>query len=109
MKSSPKLRLDSLWWISVPYLIALPSLFALLIVFTGATGWELGHFLGVFILLGIPLACISGGWTIAITYRVLVSHSVDADRRTMTMLCLAALVTLAWGSYAVSGWVAGGT
>src|SRR5260370_12540927 len=102
MKSSPKLRLDSLWWISVPYLIALPSLFALLIAFTGATGWELGHLLGLFILLGIPLACISGGSTIAITYRVLVSHTVDADRRTTTMLFLAPLVTSACDHSAVS-------
>jgi hypothetical protein len=35
---------------------------------------------------------------------VLVSHTVEADGWTKTMLCLAALVTLIWGSYAAYGW-----
>jgi len=74
----------------VPYLIALPAL----LVLTVGNGWAFAHTFGVFILLGLPLACISGGWAITITYRVLVSHTVKADGWTKTMLCLAALVTI---------------
>jgi hypothetical protein len=99
MKPSPK-RLDLLWWISVPYLIALP----LLIIVTGGNGWSFAHSVGAyFIFLGIPLMCVAGLWAITITYRVFVSHTVEADGWTKMMLCLAALATLAWGSYAAHG------
>ena len=99
MKSSPQLRLDLFWWVSVPYLTVLPALAAL-----AGNGWAFAHAFGVFILLGIPLACVSAWWTVTILYRVLVSHTVQADSLTVIMLCLAALVTLAWGSYAAYGW-----
>jgi hypothetical protein len=102
MKSSPQLRLDSFWWISVPYLIAMASLAGLSAL--SGNGWAFGHFFGVFILLGIPLACISGWWTVMILYRLWVSHTLRADARTLAMLCLAALATFVWGSYAASGW-----
>ena len=99
MKSSPELRHDLYWWVSVPYLVVLPALAVL-----SRNGWAFAHAFGVFILLGIPLACISAWWTVTILYRILVSHTVQADIPTVTMLCLASLTTLAWGSYAAYGW-----
>lgn len=49
-------------------------------------GWAFGHFFGESISLGIPLACISGLWTLMILYRLLVSRTVQADASIMAML-----------------------
>jgi len=103
MGISPQQRLDWLWWISVPYLIVLPLSLGLLMALTGASGWAIGHGFGLFILLGLPLVCVSAGWLVTITYRIFVSHTIEPDLRTKVMFHLAGLITLAWGLYAATG------